>query len=372
MESKSTISRAQSIMRLKNLDCWLTLTGEGRDINSFLLLGSRFYSRHAIIVPARGKPVVIIGKMEGKTLSRKDFVVVYPKKRAHFKKLLVDGLSRFRTIAVNYARNILDNGEYGLNYIGHGEVSELRRLLKKAKFVSSEDIQYATRTIKTGEEIELHEKACAISEAAFEAVLPKIVGMKENEVAASIEYEIKKRGGELAFKSIVASGRNSSEPHHSVSDRIIETGDVVLLDLGASYKGRCADISRTVSVGPASLRVKKIYSLVKRAQLESIAAIRPGVTGGEVDGVSRKVMRKFEKNIEHSLGHPLGLEVHDIGPALSTTKSAARQTIEEGMVLTVEPGLYFRDFGVRIEDDVLVTKNGCRLLTKSPTEMREV
>lgn len=366
------IDKAQKLMKAKGIGCWLTLTGEGRDINSFLLLGNKLYSRHAIIVPSSGKPTVIIGKMEGKTLPRKYFRVVYPKKRAHFKELLVKAISGFRTIAVNYARNILDNGEYGLNYVGYGEVSELKRLLKKTKFVSSEDIQYATRTIKTGEEIKLHERACAISEAAFETVLPKIVGMKENEVAALIEYEIKKRGGEPAFKSIVASGRNSSEPHHSVSDKVIKKGDVVLLDLGASYKGRCADISRTVSVGSPSPRVKKIYSLVKRAQLESIAAIRPGVSGGTVDAVSQKVMKQFSKNIEHSPGHPLGLEVHDIGPALSSGKSAARQTIEGGMILTVEPGLYFRDFGVRIEDDVLVTKDGCRQLTKSPMEIREV
>ncbi len=361
-------NKAQELMKAKGIDCWLTLTGEGRDINSFLLLGNKFYSRHAIIVPARGKPTVIIGKMEGKTIARKEFSVVYPKKRAHFKELLRKRLSKFSTIAVNYARNILDNGEYGLNYVGYGEVSELKRLVG-AKFVSSEDIQYATRTIKTREELGLHERACAISEAAFEAVLPKIVGMKENEVAASIEYEIKKRGGELAFKSIVASGRNSSEPHHSVSDKVIKKGDVVLLDLGASYKGRCADISRTVSVGPASLRVEKIYSLVKRAQLESISKIRPGVPGGGVDALSQKVMKQFSKNIEHSLGHPLGLEVHDVGPSLS---SKEKRQLKEGMILTVEPGLYFRDFGVRIEDDVLVTKDGCRQLTRSSVEIREV
>ncbi len=364
-------NKAQKLMKAKGIDCWLTLTGEGRDINSYLLLGNKFYSRHAIIVPARGKPTVIIGKMEGKILPRKNFAVVYPKKRAHFKELLLKRLSKFGTIAVNYARNILDNGEYGLNYVGYGEVSELKKRVK-AKFVSSEDLQYGLRSVKTKEEIKLHEMACNISEAAFEAVLPKIAGMKENEVAALIEYEIKKRGGELAFKSIVASGKNSSEPHHSVSGKIIGKGDVVILDLGASYKGRCADISRTVSVGPASPGVRKIYSLVKRAQLESIAAIKPGVSGTEVDAVSQKVMKQFSKNMEHSLGHPLGLEVHDIGPALSSTKSAANQTIKEGMILTVEPGLYFRDFGVRIEDDILVAKNGCRLLTKSPTEIRVV
>lgn len=370
-----TIRRAQELMKASGIDCWLTLTNERRDINSLIITGQNPSSYHAIIVPKEGKPTIIIPEMEGKTIPRDEFTVIYPSRKegTPFKDLVRSRLSGYRTIAMNYANDVIENYDFVFSRAGHGEVLEVKGMVPDAKIVPSRDIQYSLRSVKGGDELKLHEKAVEITEAAAELVLPKLEGMTEREAAALINYEMEKCGAGTAFETIVASGPNSASPHHTPTERRIAKGDVVVLDFGAKYKGKCADITYTVSVGPASEKVKEAYSLVRKAQHAVIERIKAGVPGGEIEPAADEALKKYEQNIGHTaLNHHLGVEDHDVGPDLFSKD--AKDALQEGNLVAIEPGLYFNgEFGIRLETDVVVTREGCRRLTKeSPEQIREI
>lgn len=256
---------------------------------------------------------------------------------------------------------------------GHGEALEVKSMVPDAKIVPSRDIQYSLRSVKSVDELKLHEKAVEITEAVAGLVIPKIEGMTEREAAALINYEMGKRGGETAFDTTVASGPNSANPHHNPTERRIAKGDVVVLDFGAKYRGRCADITYAVSVGPASGKVKEAYSLVRKAQHAVIERTKAGIPGGEIEPAADEALKKYEQNIGHTaLNHHLGVEDHDVGPDLFSKD--AKDALQEGNLVAIEPGLYFDgEFGIRLEADVVVTKGGCRRLTKeSPEQIREI
>jgi Xaa-Pro aminopeptidase len=171
-----------------------------------------------------------------------------------------------------------------------------------------------------------------------------------------------------SFDIIVASGYRSALPHGVASDKVIEKGDFVTLDFGAYYKGYCSDITRTFAVGEPSDELKKIYSTVLKAQLRGMNGIKPGMTGKEADALTRDYIKEqgYGEYFGHSTGHGLGMEVHE-GPALSFRSDTA---LEQGMVVTVEPGIYVAGLGgVRIEDDIVITETGNESLTHSPKEL---
>ncbi|MBQ6603588.1 MAG: aminopeptidase P family protein [Eubacterium sp.] len=217
------------------------------------------------------------------------------------------------------------------------------------------------RRIKTPEEVEIMAKAAQISEAGLKAVLDFIKpGVTELEVAAELEYQMKKRGANgLAFSTIVASGIHSSMPHAIPSEKKIENGDFITIDFGSSVNGYCSDMTRTIVVGKANDRQKEIYNLVLKAQLAGLAAVRPGVKGKEVDAVSRNIIKEagYGDYFGHGLGHSVGLFIHE-NPRFSP---AEEDVILPGMIETVEPGIYVPGFGgVRIEDMILITEDGYR------------
>jgi len=220
------------------------------------------------------------------------------------------------------------------------------------------------RRIKDSVEIALIKDSVAILERAvlyFERMLRP--GLSENELASSTEYFIRAASGEWAsFEIIVASGPNSAFPHARPSDRIIRSNDMVLLDLGVSYKGFKSDLTRVFFLGRINAKQKKIYSIVKEAQRRSIKAIKPGAKISEIDGIARGFInaKGFRGKFGHSLGHGIGLEVHE-GPSISSRNHAE---LRPGMVFTIEPAIYLPNWGgIRIEDMVLVTKKGCEVLT---------
>lgn len=370
-----TIRRAQERMKASGIDCWLTLTAERRDINSLILTGQNPSSYHAIIVPKEGKPTIIIPEMEGKTIPREEFTVVYPAKKEGmpFKDVVRSHLAGHGTIAMNYADEVIENYDFVFSLVGHSEVLEVKSMVPAAKIVPSRGIQYSLRSVKGEEELKLHEKAVEITEAVAELVLPKLEGMTEQEVAALINYEMEKRGAGTAFETIVASGPNSANPHHNPTDRRIAKEDVVILDFGAKYRGKCADLTYTVSIGPASEKVKEAYSLVRKAQHAVIGRTSAGVPGGEIEPAANEVLKKYEQNVGHTaLNHHLGVEDHDVGPDLFSKDT--KDALQERNLIAIEPGLYFNgEFGIRLETNVVVTKSGCRRLTKeSPEQIREI
>lgn len=222
-------------------------------------------------------------------------------------------------------------------------------------------------------EISNIKKAVAISDEAFARILGFLrPGLAEKEVAAELEYQMKILGAEReAFRTIVASGYRSAMPHGVASEKKLKKGDLVTFDFGALYNGYCSDITRTIVLGKATSRQKKIYGIVLRAQKAAIKKVRSGIDGKVVDKAARDIIKRagYGKNFGHGTGHGIGFEVHG-GPRLSSKIS---QVLEINMVVTVEPGIYISGWGgVRIEDDVLVKSKGCEVLNKAPKNLLEI
>lgn len=220
------------------------------------------------------------------------------------------------------------------------------------------------RSRKSKEEIDRIKVAVEIAEEAFRKMLEIVrPGMKESELAAYLEYQVKLLGAEdVAFESIVASGPRSALPHGRASEKVIEKGEPVVVDWGARYKGYNSDITRVFCIGEPNERVKLVHRIVYEAQQKALEGIKAGKTGREIDEIARNHINDagYGEFFGHGLGHGLGLEVHE-SPSLSYRND---KPLEVGNVVTVEPGIYLEgEFGIRIEEDVVVTENGCTVLT---------
>lgn len=257
--------------------------------------------------------------------------------------------------------------------ISYSDYLEWEKSLKDVVLVPLKDEFTRLRSIKSDWEIERLHSAERIGDKAFEKILGIIKpGMTELSVAAHLEFIMKQEGAEnTSFDTIAASGINSAMPHAIPGNKVIEAGDFLTMDFGCVYEGYCSDMTRTVVVGKASKKQKEVYDTVKRAQKEALDFLKAGYKGKEVDKVARDVIKKagYGKYFGHGLGHSVGLYIHE-NPRLSPTEEGI---IEEGMIETVEPGIYIPGFGgVRIEDMVVVTRDGIRNLTASPKELIEI
>ena len=223
------------------------------------------------------------------------------------------------------------------------------------------------RAVKEPEELVLLEEAIRIADVAMEAVGAQLhPGLTEREIAWMLEREMRENGADaLSFDTIVASGPNGAKPHHKPTDRAIERGDGVTIDMGALYEGYCSDITRTFVLGKAGERFREVYDIVLAAQLAAEESARVGMTGQEVDGIARKVIEDagYPEAFGHSLGHGIGVAVHEfprVGPF------SDKQVIENGMVFSVEPGIYLTGWGgVRIEDLVVMEGGVPRVITSA-------
>ncbi|MFH1347119.1 MAG: M24 family metallopeptidase [Candidatus Margulisiibacteriota bacterium] len=189
-------------------------------------------------------------------------------------------------------------------------------------------------------------------------------GQSEKEIAAQIKAKLKEFGSRPAFRIIIASGRRSAQPHGFATDKKIRKGELVVIDFGAVYNGYCTDITRTITARKSTEKQRKILKIVKEAQRRAIKKVRAGVRCCEVDRAAREYIQKkgFGKYFIHSTGHGIGQKVHE-APKISKRN---RRRLRDGMVITIEPGIYIKGWGgVRIEDMVLVTKRGCKVLTKA-------
>jgi Xaa-Pro dipeptidase len=245
------------------------------------------------------------------------------------------------------------------------------RLHTREMFDMALEIRRLRRT-KSPVELEKLAHAAAITDAATEEILSRLHGgQTELEVALAIGASIAAAGGTPAFETIVLSGPNSALPHGRPSGQRLREGDLVLLDFGAAYDGYCADTTRVAVVGAPTARQREIHGLVLAAHDAAIDAVRAGATTGDVDSAARKVIETagLGDRFFHRTGHGLGLEAHE-DPSLDPGSKAV---LEVGMVFTVEPGIYIPGWGgVRIEDDVVVEADGCRLLTKADRSLRTV
>jgi Xaa-Pro aminopeptidase len=229
------------------------------------------------------------------------------------------------------------------------------------------------RAIKEEGELEQLRKACAITDRVFER-LTKVpfVGRTERDVSWDLRQLFHEEGGEgLAFESIVGAGPTGARPHARAGDRTIGVGELVVIDTGTSIGGYASDYTRTFATGPLSDEAKEAYDTVLRAQQAALDGIRAGISGVDADALARGVIdgSPFAGKLGHGLGHGLGLDIHE-APRLSTDSS---DVLEPGNVVTVEPGVYLEGrFGIRIEDDVVVTADGIENLTGFRKDLIEV
>ncbi|MDP9343676.1 MAG: aminopeptidase P family protein [Actinomycetota bacterium] len=247
---------------------------------------------------------------------------------------------------------------------------DLREKAGDVELVSTREEIERPRWIKEPDEINMIERAQAITDEAFDRILPKLVeGITEREAALELEWAMRQAGAEgLAFDSIVAFGENAAEPHHHPTDRALARGDVVKMDFGALYAGYHADMTRTVSFGEPPEELREIHAIVSRSQQAGIDAVRAGVVGKDPDAASRKVIADagYGERFSHSLGHGVGLEIHE-GPTL---RGPSEDVLPENAVVTVEPGIYVPGLGgVRIEDMVVVRRDGCRAIPRSTRDL---
>ena len=256
----------------------------------------------------------------------------------------------------------------------HMTVGE-KQLLERAgvRWVSDGNIVEKLRAVKDAEELSYIRKAAILISDVFRRTLPLIRSeVSELELAAEIERGVKRGGGSgPSFETIVASGPRSAWAHARPTSKLLRKSELVVLDQGAIIAGYCSDMTRTVHLGRASAKARSLYQAVLDAQHAGKQAIRPGATAGEVDRAARGSLKSshLDRYFTHSTGHGLGLEVHEM-PRLG---KGEQTVLCEGMVLTVEPGIYIEGLGgIRIEDDVIVTAHGYDNLTTAPRDFLEL
>lgn len=274
-----------------------------------------------------------------------------------------------KEIAAQIKRLGITNLGFEKDYLTYGVYETYQKEIGE-KLVPTSNIVEKLRLIKTNDEIAIIKSAVEIADAAFDHILSFIKpGVKEIDVSNELEFFMRKQGAtSSSFDIIVASGKRSALPHGVASDKKIESGELVTLDFGALYQGYCSDITRTIAIGNITDELKQIYNTVLEAQIRGMNGLKAGITGKEADALTRDYIKKqgYGDKFGHSTGHGIGLDVHE-GPGLSFRSD---QSLESGMVVTVEPGIYVPNVGgCRIEDDTVVTENGNERLSMSPKEL---
>lgn len=257
-----------------------------------------------------------------------------------------------------------ENVGFEENHVTYAKYKEYMHKYIINNFEETEELIEKQRVIKDEQEIEKIKKACKITDDCFKYLLDYIkIGKTEKEIAFEIQKYFKTHGAEKeAFDTIVASGPNSSKPHAVPTDREITYGDSITIDMGCVHEGYCSDMTRTIFMGEPNEKVKKVYDLVLKNQLQTLKDLKEGAN---LKILSKMVDNDFKINgysLVHALGHGVGLEIHE-SPFFSMYKDLL---LKENMIVTNEPGIYIpNEFGIRIEDTVLITKSGCINLTES-------
>lgn len=275
-------------------------------------------------------------------------------------------------------QHIPENITIGINAqeLTHKDYQKLRHNTTNCTITDISDAIHQTRMIKDPAEITYIKQACAITDKIAN-MIPDLVQQHipatETSLAAEIEYQLKKHGSNKpAFDTIVATGSNTANPHHTPSTSTTKNNELLLFDFGATDHKYCADLTRTYMLGKASKQFTNMYTTVREAQHQAFDHMKPGVTCEEVHQTVKQYIdnTEFKGKFIHSTGHSLGLSVHD-GGRLTDGK---QDQLEENMIFTVEPGIYIPNVGgIRIEDDVRITQNGIEILTKkSPTNLPEI
>ncbi|HPD60510.1 MAG TPA: aminopeptidase P family protein [Thermodesulfobacteriota bacterium] len=254
--------------------------------------------------------------------------------------------------------------------ISYADFRQLEKRLSGIALIPIEEGLCTLRIKKEKEEIKVIRQAITISTQGFQKMKEKIkFGVTEKEIAAAYELAAKEAGADkLAFDIIVASGKRSALPHGVASEKKIGIPELIMIDFGIQYQGYCSDETCTMVMGTPTQKQKEIFNIVKTAHDRAIEKIKPGISSQQIDKAARGYIEKkgFAKYFGHATGHGVGLSVHE-EPRISPLKN---ETLEEGMVFTIEPGIYLPNWGgVRIEDLIVVSRGGCELLTLVPKKL---
>ena len=257
-----------------------------------------------------------------------------------------------------------ENVGFEENYVTYAKYKEYIRKYKINSLVETENMIEKQRMVKDEEEIENIRRACKVTDDCFNHIVNYIrPGMTEKQIAREIDYYYYKNSEGLSFDTIVASGENSSKPHAIPTDRRIQSVDIITIDMGCKINGYCSDMTRTIFVGKVPDEVKSVYDLVLKNQEQVLQDMKDNANTKQISKMVDNDFRLHNYDLIHALGHGVGLDIHE-GPVLSINSESV---LRENMVVTDEPGIYIAgQFGVRIEDTVLITKGGCEPLTKSP------
>ncbi|MBI4287060.1 MAG: aminopeptidase P family protein [Chloroflexi bacterium] len=257
-----------------------------------------------------------------------------------------------------------------ISYAAYTQLAEALAKTCSAHLISTQGVVAGIRAVKDKEELELIRRAVALGEQAFIHLTTFLrPGLSEKTVAWELEKYMREQGSDkMPFDIIVAAGTNAAQPHHHPSERPVQEGEPIIVDLGASFDGYGSDLTRTFYIGTPDDAYRKIYGLVLRAQQNAIDRIRPGLTGGEADGLARSIIEEagYGAAFGHGLGHGVGMATHEeprLGPG-------AAQTMRAGMAVTVEPGIYLPEWGgVRIEDDVYLTTGSPQIMSHASRDL---
>lgn len=321
------------------------------------------------IFPAKGSPLLVLPELEQAKVADLDYSLT-----SYFYNEDQSSWSSVFKKALNQAE--LKNGKLAVipRHLRLLELSYLEDACPDLEIVSGQEIFKQMRMIKAEDEISIMAEASRIAECALSCIISAIkIGITEKELAAKLVNRLFYEGSDpnLPFFPIVSFGENSANPHATPTDRKLRLGDLVLIDWGASHQGYYSDITRTFVIGDADPELEQIAQFVLEANTAARAAVKPGVPTSEVDQAARQVIEQagYGEFFIHRTGHGLGREIHE-EPYISQFD---KTVLEPGMTFTIEPGIYLPGRGgVRIEDDVLVTDEGCRSLTAIPRELSQL
>ena len=370
--------KAQNILKELDTDGWLIVCNEDSDINSKFLLGVESHARHYIYISANGDHAVLAVAMEAPMIKKSlEYKGVSTKVSAYTSSdELITKLKKIidkNKVALNYGENVLDNDGTGFaDYLRVGDLAFLREIAPNANFISAAPIIYALRSIKSDDELKDLRNTCKATMELLE-LLPNWVkiGMTEKELQAKLEYEYMKLGTP-AFGTIVANGEHSADPHHNTSTKKIESG-VLLIDTGLQIDEMCSDITWTYWVkGKPTEKFlsayNDLYHSKEIAHVHMIDGTPNYIPALKCREYLAKVGYDHEKLFFHGYGHSLGFEAHDIGTRINW-KIPKEHVLKKDMVYTSEPGLYWQgEWGIRLEDDVIIGKEKCEVVTRVPKD----
>ena len=334
------------------------------DTNFFYITGlsKGLFEGSTALIHSKGDFDMIIPELEAQSASKSTANILVYKDKEESEAILKKTVEGLKKIGINFS---------GLSYQNY---IKLQELLPKIKFVDISTALSKTRAIKDDDEISKIKKACSIADKVMESIRGSLSeNMHEYEIAAEINYLLQKFGADSpAFDTISSFGKNTAEPHYTHGNNKLRRGDFVLFDFGARFEKYNSDTTRTIVYGVASKEQKLMHEVVKSAQQVGFDSLSSGIKGSEVHEKVQNYIdgTKFKGRFIHSTGHSLGLDVHDGWIGFSQDCNVE---LQENMVLTVEPGVYIPGYGgVRIEDDVLIRKDGAEILTHSSRQLIEV